>query len=247
MCYRRYANESPTLQIHDRMHYRLPRHAFGVLSEYFVVARNFCLFAFIALATVSSQLLAIVYAQEDLGIEVSPSAGSKSITLNDGTRDAFSQLEFTDDVRRIYLRNCDIDDTSLKRLEGLKQLQYLSLEGSKIKGDGLVVLKSLPALKFLSLSGTKINDEALEHLISLKKLTILQLDDTLVTDRGIAKLTSLARLEWLYLNHTKVTDASMPCLGKLRELRFLSLLGTSVTVTGVDELHALVPSVRVRR
>jgi Leucine-rich repeat (LRR) protein len=246
MCYRRFANESLTLQIHDLKDNQLRRQSFGVLSEYFMTVRHFCLVVFFTLITASSQLLAISHAQENLSFEVPLSAGSKSITLNNGTQDEFSKLVFTGDVRRIYLRNCDIDDTSLKRLEELKELQYLSLEGAKINGDGLVVLKSLPALKFLSLSGTKINDESLEHLISLKKLTILQLDDTLVTDRGIAKLTTLSRLEWLYLNRTKVTDTSMPCLGKLRELRFLSLLGTSVTNSGVDELHGVVPSVRVR-
>lgn len=196
----------------------------------------------------SSQFLAIAYAQENPNSEViTPASNAKSITLNNGTREAFSQLEFTADVRRIYLRNCDIDDTSLKRFEGLKQLQYLSLEGSKIKGDGLVVLESLPALKFVSLSGTMISDESLEHLVRLKKLTILKLDDTNVSDKGIMKLRLLAQLEWLYLNRTKVTDASMRGLGELRELRFLSLLDTSVTNKGIEELHAKVPSVRVRR
>ncbi len=67
-------------------------------------------------------------------------SNSRSITLNDGTRQEFEQLDFPSGVRRIYLRNCDIDDSSLKRLTGLTQLQYLSLEGSKINGEGLAVL-----------------------------------------------------------------------------------------------------------
>ena len=75
---------------------------------------------------------------------------------------SFEHLHLPSDVRRIYLRNCDINDISLKRLEGLTQLQYLSLEGSKIKGGGLEVLKSLPALKSLSLNGTRITDESLK-------------------------------------------------------------------------------------
>jgi Leucine-rich repeat (LRR) protein len=134
---------------------------------------------------------------------------SRSITLNNGTRQDFEQLDLPAGVRRIYLRNCDIDDNSLKRLEGLTQLQYLSLEGSKIKGDGLEVLKSLPALKSLSLNGTKITDESLTHLHGVKNLTILLLNDTDVSDDGTTTLALLPRLEWLYLNRTKVTDASM--------------------------------------
>ena len=174
-------------------------------------------------------------------------SSSRSITLNDGTRQDFEQLDLPAGVRRIYLRNCDINDDSLKRLEGLKQLQYLSLEGSKIKGEGLAVLKSLPALKSLSLNRTKITDDSLRHLLVVKNLTILLLNDTDVSDEGTATLALIPRLEWLYLNRTRVTDASMKKLGDLGKLSFLSLLGTSVTDCGVTDLHAVVPSVRVRR
>jgi internalin A len=114
----------------------------------------------------------------------------------------------------------------------------------------LEVLKSLPALKSLSLNGTKITDESLTHLHGVKNLTILLLNDTDVSDDGTTTLALLPRLEWLYLNRTKVTDASMKKkkkLGNLRDLRFLSLLGTSVSDSGVADLHAIVPSVRVRR
>jgi internalin A len=117
----------------------------------------------------------------------------------------------------------------------------------KIKGNGLAVLKSLQALKSLSLNGTRITDESLKHLLGVKNLTILLLNDTDESDDGTTTLALLPQLEWLYLNRTKVTDASMQKLGDLHELRFLSLLGTSVTDSGVADLHALVPSVRVRR
>lgn len=126
------------------------------------------------LTTASGQLLAIAHAQENGSNRVATATdGSKSITLNNGTREAFDKLVFPSTVRRIYLRNCDMDDASLMRLEGLKQLEYLSLEGSKIHGDGLIVLRSMPALKFLCLSGTKISDESLQHLIGSKIPSIL--------------------------------------------------------------------------
>lgn len=126
------------------------------------------------LTTASGQLLAIAHAQENGSNRVATATdGSKSITLNNGTREAFGELEFPSTVRRIYLRNCDMDDVSLTRLEGLKQLEYLSLEGSKIHGDGLLVPRSMPALKFLCLSGTKISDESLQHLSGSKIPSIL--------------------------------------------------------------------------
>lgn len=173
-------------------------------------------------------------------------SSSWSITLNNGTRQDFEQLDFPSGVRRIYLRDCDIDDKSLERLEGLTQLQYLSLEGSKIKGDGLAVLNSLPALKHLSLNRARITDDSLKHLLGVKNLAILLLDDTDVSDKGISTLASVTRLEWLYLNRTKVTDESMQKIGNLHKLRFLSLLGTSVTDNGIQDLRELVPTVRVR-
>lgn len=185
--------------------------------------------------------------EKEISKDEDAAISSRSISLNNGTRQDFEQLDLPAGVRRIYLRNCDINDDSLKRLVGLTHLQYLSLEGSKISGDGLAILKSLPALKSLSLNDTKITDESLKHLVVLKNLTILLLNDTDISDEGTTTLALLPRLEWLYLNRTKVTDSSMKKLGDLSELRFLSLLGTSVTDSGVADLHAVVPSVRVRR
>lgn len=187
-------------------------------------------------------------AQENALLEVDASpSDSRSITLVNGTLDEVERLVFPADIRRVYLRNCDMNDASLKRLEGLKYLQYLSIEGASINGEGLSVVKSLPALKSLSLNGTKVTDESLKHLREAKKLTILLLRDTNISDEGISSIALLTRLEWLYLDRTKVTDASMRKLGNLRNLKFLSILGTSVTAFGETDLHELVPSVRVRR
>ena len=174
-------------------------------------------------------------------------SNSRTITLTEGTRQEFELLHIPTNVRRIYLRNCDIDDVSLKRLEGLTQLLYLSLEGSNISGDGLTVFRTLPSLKSLSLNGTRLTYESLQHLIGAKNLSTLLLNDTDVSDEGATSLVLLRRLEWLYLNRTRVSDVSMRKFGKLEKLKFLSLLGTAVTDTGVADLQSQIPSVRVRR
>lgn len=91
--------------------------------------------------------------------------------------------------------------------------------------------------------GLDVAFEALKFYMAQGKAKV----DLIMSDDGTETLAFLTRLEWLYLNRTKVTNASMQKFSILRELKFLSLLGTSITDSGVAELHALVPSVRVRR
>jgi hypothetical protein len=57
-----------------------------------------------------------------------------------------------------------VGDESLKHLEGLKNLEGLSLSGTKVTDDGLLMLRNFPKLVWLEIRDTQITDAGLANL-----------------------------------------------------------------------------------
>src|SRR5262249_33382989 len=150
----------------------------------------------------------------------------------------------------------------LKHLAGLKQLQFLNLDRTRVTDAGL---KHLAGLKLKSLRippsamtdlGLKnylaaveeahppspflyqVTDQGLKELARFKNLERLGLGKN-VTDAGLKELAGLKSLQILWLTHTKVTDAGMKELAGLKNLQTLWLDHTNVTGVGLRELAAL--------
>jgi hypothetical protein len=79
-------------------------------------------------------------------------------------------------------------NTVLLHLEGLSQLQWLDLSGTRVTDAGLVRLQGFKRLGVLNLDNTEITDAGLEHLKGLNQLQKLCLVNTKVTDEGVKKL-----------------------------------------------------------
>jgi hypothetical protein len=78
-------------------------------------------------------------------------------------------------------------------LDGLKNLECLTLDGTSIEGPGLVHLRRMRKLKSLSLAGSPVDDRAVEHLESLTSLESLDLrldmrERTKVSEAGLRRL-----------------------------------------------------------
>jgi Leucine rich repeat len=83
-----------------------------------------------------------------------------------------------------------LSDGCLMPIQGLSQLQNLTLSGNRITNDGLALLARMPALESLDLDATDITDAGLVHLQGLKKLKSLSLGGTLVTPQAARRLQS---------------------------------------------------------
>jgi hypothetical protein len=81
-----------------------------------------------------------------------------------------------------------ITDASAWHLGRLRNVTFLSLNGTAVTNQTLPFLKSVGGLQELVLSGTHITDSAVETLLELKALTFLQLYGTRITSKGIAIL-----------------------------------------------------------
>ena len=84
----------------------------------------------------------------------------------------------------------ELSDACLIPLQGLSQLQSLTLSGNRITDDGLALIAGIPELETLDLDATDVTDAGLVHLQGLKKLKSLSLGGTLVTPQGAKMLQS---------------------------------------------------------
>ncbi|KAI9323301.1 hypothetical protein BX666DRAFT_41103 [Dichotomocladium elegans] len=125
-------------------------------------------------------------------------------------------------------RNHELDDV-LSQYAGLP-LRHLDLTGFlQITDVGVTWIACMKQLQYLSLEGTKVTDMGVAKLADLADLRKLYLDKTSVTDAGISQLTGLTKLDTLSLSRTLITSKSLILLGDYeltgftRNLRTLNL------------------------
>jgi hypothetical protein len=83
-----------------------------------------------------------------------------------------------------------LSDACLIPIQGLSQLQDLTLAGNRITDNGLALIAGLHELQSLDLTATDVTDAGLVHLQSLKKLKNRSLGGTLATPQGARALQS---------------------------------------------------------
>jgi hypothetical protein len=110
-------------------------------------------------------------------------------------------------VIRVHLAgNQNVDDTSLKNLEGLTSLKNLDLN-----------------------SCAKVTDQGLQHLQNLTALESLHLWGAPITDAGLVHLRNLTRMQWMNIGYNRTTGSALHHLEGMKELSFLSLNATQLT------------------
>jgi hypothetical protein len=140
-----------------------------------------------------------------------------------------------------------VTDAGLKELAGLRSLQGLYLNRTRVTDAGLKELWALKRLRELSLGRTKVTDAGLNDLKQIQKLQFLSLTETQVTNAGLKELNELKDLCSLDLSWTQVTDAGLMQLTGLKKLNRLNLWGTAVTDAGVKAIEEALPGVWVDR
>jgi len=156
--------------------------------------------------------------------------------------------DFFAEVDTIYVRPGGLGP-AMAHLGALRQLKELHFAGT-VNNSSLVYVEGLQNLEILSLAGTRVTDAGLFHLRGLTRLEELYLDDTAVTGTGFIYLKGLKRLKGLTLGGTMVTGAGLVDLGNLEQLNLTDtlvnddlvshLVGlTKITDAGLDHLKAL--------
>ena len=91
-------------------------------------------------------------------------------------------------VTSVDLTITPISDADLGQLQGLAELEYLSLDYNEIGDAGMEHLYGLTNLEYLSLDSTQVSDMGIEHFAGFTQLKTLWIKNTQVTKTGVEKL-----------------------------------------------------------
>ncbi len=115
----------------------------------------------------------------------------------------------SDDLVRLTLAFCSVDDAALTHLSGLVGLASLDLTDTNITGTGLAYLHTLQQLEVLRLAYSNVQDMNLQYLHRMNSLQELDLNGTAVTDAGLLHLHQLTALQLLWLIGTSATPQGL--------------------------------------
>jgi uncharacterized protein (TIGR03067 family) len=150
-----------------------------------------------------------------------------------------ARLEEMADLESLSIARTHVTDHGLAHLGGLKRLRNLDLGGTGISDAGMGHLARLGGLRTLTLGGTKVSDTGLKELKGLRDLERLDLSGLPITDAGLAPLEGLEKLKNLTLVSTRVGDAGLAHLKRLTGLQELALSFTDVGDEGLTHLKGL--------
>ncbi len=146
-------------------------------------------------------------------------------------------------LRKLRVTGTGVDAGILAPLARLRQLDTLSLQGSKLGGAGVETLSGLTALRSLNLACACLSDSDLSHLASLPCLAHVDLSFNGVGDVGLRSFGSIS-LRSLRAQQTGTTGHGLAGFSALRELDLRASrvndggLATISTLSGLRKLDA---------
>jgi Leucine-rich repeat (LRR) protein len=189
-----------------------------------------------------------------------------SVFMNDCTFDesSFSQLGILNTVTSVTLVNVrivsskdglrrSIQDSNLRALGKLSQLENLHLRNVEIEGFGLAPLADLQRLRSFDLVDNHVYPsapDAIEHLSKMVNLEHLGLDGSNFDDGALdalAKLRNLSNLKVLSLNHTDISDTGLHYLAGFTKLSHVMLNDCKVSAEGIRELRKSLPNCQIHK
>ncbi|MGB7348095.1 MAG: hypothetical protein WBD20_27970 [Pirellulaceae bacterium] len=166
-------------------------------------------------------------------------------------------------LKTLGLSLVPLDDDDLQMLDGLENLEYLSLDNTKITGIGFAYLKDLPKLgRMTIMMNTRQAKPNLRGLASLKNLNRIQvfgygfepkdfypiadcrslrhvvLSEGTIDDSVAARFSRMPNLRSLNWFDSTISDHGASDLAKLSQLQSLSVAG-DITAEGVKEFVKL--------
>jgi len=151
------------------------------------------------------------------------------------------QITRVPNVKWLILYETKVTANGLRALVGLKKLDTVFIEDSRITDSVVMTLGELNMLHTLWSASTQQNRAASEGGVDQ-----LNLAWTAITDRSIPSIAKLQNLGWLDIRDTKVTDDGVEGLFGLKKLRDLLLGGSKITRVGRFRLQVALPDCRIR-
>lgn len=130
----------------------------------------------------------------------------------------------------LVLARSQLTRDSWRKLEALaNHLQWLDLSHSNATAADLEWLGTARQLQRLSVEGTRCDGNLVRHVAALPQLQELDVSGCPIDDAALEPLRGHPHLETLWLTRTQVTDAVLETLDTLPALRFCHIDGSGIT------------------
>lgn len=160
----------------------------------------------------------------------------QSKNVDDKTAEYISKLV---SLKSLFIMGpSQLTDKGLAKLTSLKNLEGLSISGTKVSGEGLKLLKMFPKLMVLHLENLNLEDRDIDVISRLKILTVTLSNNQKITSSGFDKLGNLKRLLGLIVANTQFNDKNLNLIFKLKPI-VLDISFTKVTPSGIQKISQL--------
>ena len=147
----------------------------------------------------------------------------------------FSKLQ---SLKRLQLCRSSIELSKvLDQISNLKKLRILDFSGQKFDDKLFSSLQGIPQIEHLSLPSCPLTDKISNDVGKLKSLKGLDLANTFIGNDSLREIAKLPNLERLDISYTKISDIS--AMSKLSQLRFLSIEGVQIDSQQIKHLATL--------
>ncbi len=150
-------------------------------------------------------------------------------------------------VTQLRLFNMEIQDTDLKAIGTMDELEVLLLNSTKISDRGMVQLINLKNLKELDVSSTKVTGRGMISLRGNKGLEKLSMAFNKVSDADGSVLGAFTSLKHLNLSETVMGDRGIVALRHLKKLKVLKLYNAPVTEKTLEQFERARPGLKIER
>jgi hypothetical protein len=139
-------------------------------------------------------------------------------------------------LRRVELGNPYCTPELCEALSQCHSLTQLSIPWAQIDDEGLTKLRKLRQLGWLDISYTRVRGTAFDGAESFSGLHQLRAAGSIIDDQGAFLVGRLPKLRAVDLSHTKITDEACKHLSRY-DLVTLNLARNSITDFGINALH----------
>lgn len=140
----------------------------------------------------------------------------------------------------LYLGYSGATDAMLEKVSAATELESLDLSGNRISDAGIKKLSGLGQLRYLSLERTAISNASAASIGKLRLLEELDVTSTAITDEWVQEVSSAQHLVAFWLAGTRVSDLSVPSLMKMPALKQLDVRKSKITKSGLKKLQQTV-------
>jgi hypothetical protein len=145
--------------------------------------------------------------------------------------------KYSSSLRKLCVKSCGIDSTSIKNINHCPYLSYVNLSRNKIDAEGCKFISSCKNIKKINLSFSSVGDEGASYILSNTNFLKVNLSSNHITSEGLKNLyknKSILHLDLSYNNLGR--DNLITYLSKGKSIMKLNIEGNNLEKDDLKEL-----------